>query len=178
MYIFMTNGTHDYLKRIQERHESEKMILMNSNISALLLHETAGETYFNEPRQFEVIDHVGDLSTDEGFVVMNHFPTTEEGSPLLEHSYKKRDRFVEEQAGFIASRILRPVRTNTYVVLTMWESEAFYNIWKNSPTFEQAHPQNILEKNIGLDRNVFASPAYVSTHTIFVEEADEELSVE
>lgn len=174
MNIFMTNGTFDYLKRIKEKHPQEMLLLMENDNSALLLHETARSTIFNEPRRFEIIEGVGDLDTS-GFVVMNHIPVTDEGRPVIEYRFKNRHRLIEKQAGFIALRVLRPLKNNTYVILTMWKDEYSFQLWKQSADFKNAHKEKETPQTIGVQANVFAGPSYVSTYLIR-EEEEENLS--
>lgn len=170
----MTNGTFDYLKRIQEKHPQEhSLLLMRNADSALLLHETNSSTIFKEPRRFEVIISKGELRTDDGFIVMNHIPTTDEGRPLLEHRFKSRDQLVEQQHGFVAIRMLRPLKNNTYVILTMWEDEQSFRLWQQSTAFQKAHKQKETDKNTSVHSDIFAGPTYIATYVIQIDEAEE-----
>ncbi len=82
MKIYMTSGTYEYLQTKRNAVGSETTILMQNENTSLLLHETIGDTFFNEPRSYEVIDASGALR-ENGFVVMNNIPVTDEGRPVL-----------------------------------------------------------------------------------------------
>jgi heme oxygenase (mycobilin-producing) len=99
MNIFITFGTVDYLPKIKEQHSAEKMVLMQSPDNALLLHETDGETVFNEGKHYEVIDAVGDIQQG-GFAVLNNIPVREEGRPIFEYRFSQRTGLIEKEPGF------------------------------------------------------------------------------
>jgi heme oxygenase (mycobilin-producing) len=165
MNIFITTGTYDYLKRIVEKYPNEKIITMVNEDGALLLHETSGETVFKEPRKYEVLDSTGQI-TKNGFVVMNHIPVTDEGRPLFEHQFKNRPRIVDSEPGFIANRVLRPISSNTYIILTVWDQEISFESWKNSESFPLPHEKAASEIGIDEQPQIFASQSYVRKYTI------------
>lgn len=163
MNIFITAGTLDYLKRIEKKYPSETMVTMANVSGALLLHETNGTTVFKEPRKYEVFDSAGDFKRN-GYVVMNNFPVTDEGRPLFEQEFKNRAKILSNEPGFIAIRSLRPLSTNTYVTLTIWETVMDYQNSKNLNSFSKT----INKKEIGIDHQpkIFSSESYVSQYTI------------
>lgn len=167
MNLFMTSGTIDFLSRLKERHPEKQLVLMASDFSALLLHETKGKTIFNEPRCYEVIDSVGEIG-ENGFVVMNHIPITDEGRPLFEYRFKNRQRLVERQTGFVAIRVLRPIQGNTFVILTVWEDEYDFNRWRQSNDYQHAHP-----RNNKYQRDIFAGSPYTMKYVIATEDEEE-----
>jgi len=165
MNIYITTGTYDYLKRIVEKYPNEAIVTMVNGEDALLLHETNGETVFKEPRKYEVLDSSGEF-TNAGFVVMNHIPVTDEGRPLFEHQFKNRPRKVDNEPGFIANRVLRPLSSNTYIILTVWDKEISFENWKNSAAFPLSHGKPALEKGMDEQPQIFASKSYVRKYTI------------
>lgn len=138
MKVYMTGGTYDYLLKIKESHPSETMLLMIYEDQALLLHETDGETIFKEPRKFDVLESVGGFSKAR-FIVMNNIPVAEEGRALFEHRFKNRNRVIEKMPGFVGIRVLRPLSSDTYVIVTLWEDESDFEGWKKSEAFGKAH---------------------------------------
>jgi heme oxygenase (mycobilin-producing) len=170
MKIYMTNGTFDFLKTVQNKNSAEKMVLMQDADNALLLHETEGKTLFNEPRSYEVLDSTGSLES-RGFIVMNNIPVTEEGRPLFEYRFKNRAGAVENEPGFISIRVLRPLSSDTYVILTQWESEKDFKNWQDSKAYEKAHEKRGTDQGIDVQRpNIFARPSFVTTY--YIPEAD------
>lgn len=159
MNVFITTGTYDYLKKIYEEHKEENVILMQNEDSALLYHETEGQTFFNQPRSYEIVDGKGDIQNGQ-FIVMNNIPVTEEGRPIFEYRFKNRSALIDNMQGFKGIRILRPKSSDTYIVLTSWENEESFENWQNSLSFEKAHANASQDSTKG--PNIFARPSYVT----------------
>ncbi len=158
MNLYMTAGTYEFLKKIATKHSGELLITMINENGALLLHETAGDTFFQQPRKYEVLERSGDLKK-EGVVVMNNIPVKDDGRPVFEHQFKNRSGKAENSPGFIAFRFLRPKSSNTYVVMTVWENEDYYQKWQNSISFIESHKNS-------KGSNVFVSAPYTSKYLI------------
>lgn len=165
MKIYITTGTYSFLKGMAKEHPHENMLLAENEDGALLLHETEGETLFKEPRKYEVFDSAGNFP-DKGFVVMNNIPVTDEGRPIFEYHFKNRAKQIENQPGFIAIRVLRPLSSNTYVVLTVWENEDAFKTWKNSESFKGAHSHKGEKSPMEPQTKIFASSSYTTKYTI------------
>ena len=138
MYIYMTTGTFDYLKKVESKYGSETMIIMQNMNGSLLLHESSSESVFKEPRKYEVFNSNGHLE-NSGFVVMNNIPVTDEGKPLFEYQTKNIDQMIKSGPGLIAIRVLKPLSSSTYVILTQWEDESAFSNWKTSKSYEKVH---------------------------------------
>lgn len=168
MNLFMTTGTYDYLQKLREKHADETMVLMQGENTTLLLHETDGETIFQTPRRYEVVDGTGTFK-EKGYFVLNNIPVTDEGRPIFEHRFKNRAGAIENEPGYVAFRVLRPLDSDTYVVLTEWESPAFFERWKESQAFKSAHPKS--GDSAGEKRpNIFSGASYVTTYKAKPEE--------
>lgn len=169
MNLFMTTGTYEFLKKLRDKHATETMVLMQGENTTLLLHETDGKTIFQTPRRFEVVDGTGKFR-EKGFFVMNNIPVADEGRPVFEHRFKNRAGAIENEPGYIAFRVLRPVGSDTYVVLTEWESPAFYEKWKESQAFAKAHAKPSEEGPEKPRANIFSGSSYVTTYKAKPEE--------
>lgn len=170
MNVYMTNGTLDYLLKIKESHRNDSMLLMVREDAALLLHETSGETVFKEPRGYETIEAIGTFEK-AGYVVMNHIPVTEEGRPIFEHRFKNRDGAIDNQPGFVGIRVLRPLSSDTYVILTLWKNEADFDGWKNSSDFGKSHQKGGSgPEGVKPPRKIFSGASYVTKYYIPLEE--------
>ncbi len=167
MNVYITTGTYDFLKTIKDKNPNETMLLMQNGETALLLHETSEKTVFYSPRRYEVVDGKG-LLQEKGFVVMNNIPVTEEGRPILEYRFKNRTGLIESEQGFIAIRVLRPIRSDTYVILTVWEKESDFLRWTNSKSFHQAHQKK--QETPSSSTNIFSGASYVTKYTLISEE--------
>ncbi|SFG01604.1 Heme-degrading monooxygenase HmoA [Halobacillus alkaliphilus] len=137
MKVSMTNGTLNYLAKLDKQHPDAHLLFMQDQDKTVAYYE--GENpIFEEGREYEIVDSVGSLQP-KGYVVMNNIPVADEGRPVFEDRFKNRAGNVENMEGFQAIRILRPVKGNTYVVLTQWRNAQDFEDWKNSQSFEQAH---------------------------------------
>jgi heme oxygenase (mycobilin-producing) len=166
MKVYLTSGTPDYLMKIKAQHPEENLVLMNNLDSAILVHETNGESLFNEPRKYEVIDSAGTLG-QEGFAVLNNIPVTDEGRPLFEDRFLNRPRLIENEPGFQAIRVLRPLSSNTFIILTIWKNEGAFENWQKSKAYEQTHKNRGTEAGIDSAKpNIFESASYVSKYYI------------
>ncbi len=164
MNIYMTTGTHGFLQKLMESHPEEEMILMQGG-DALLLHETNGESVFESPRSYEVVDQTGNLP-HSGFVVFNNIPVSDEGRPLFEYRFKNRAGLIEEVAGFIAIRVLRPLNSDTYSIMTVWEDEKSFQGWQESKQYQKAHEKRGTEEGIDSTKDIFPRSSYVTKYFV------------
>ncbi|KKK36414.1 hypothetical protein WQ57_19250 [Mesobacillus campisalis] len=168
MKIYLTSGTSEFLRKLRDKHPSEKMLLMGDDESSVLLHETEGNTVFSSPRKYEVLDSAGSFSKAE-FIVMNNIPVTDEGRPVFEYRFKNRQGKIENQPGFAALKVLRPLSSNTYVILTAWENRMAFERWKESDSFQNAHQKP--GGNSGAHpQTIFSGASYITTYSIAEEE--------
>jgi len=140
MKAFMTNGTVDFLQKMNVKHPDISFSLMSNNSGALAYYEAEKKNVFSSGRVYDIIATKGEIG-QEGFVVINNIPIKDEGKPVFEDAFKKQQDAVESMPGFQAFRLLRPQKGNTYVVFTQWESEIYFKHWKDSDEFKQAHAE-------------------------------------
>ncbi|WP_080847461.1 antibiotic biosynthesis monooxygenase family protein [Cytobacillus gottheilii] len=164
MFMYFTSGTYDFLKNIKEKHTNEKLVLLENENNALLIHESSGSTFFSAPRSYEIFESAGEFS-EPGFAVLNNIPVTDEGRPLFEYRFKNRKGKIENEPGFIGLRVLRPQKDNTYIVLTFWEDEKSFNNWQKSNSFKQAHskPDGQKEEQ-SKPPQIFAGASYITKY--------------
>lgn len=141
MKAYMTNGTVDFLLKLNDQHPNLHFHLMTSPSSTLAYYEGNVKNVFVSGRAYDVLIHTGELQED-GFVVMNNIPVTEEGRPVFEERFKKRQHAVDAMPGFQAFRLLKPHKGNTYIVFTQWRRKVDYENWKNSEQFSEAHKKS------------------------------------
>lgn len=169
MNVFITSGTYDFLKTIQQKHSSESMILMDSPRGAALVHETSGKTVFSSPRRYEVVDASGQI-VNHGYVVLNNIPVTDEGRPLFEHRFKNRAGAIENEPGFVSIRVLRPLDSDTYVIFTQWKDAKAFENWKSSQAYSEAHKKRGTEEGLDKKPQIFSGASYVTTFTVPTEQ--------
>ncbi|GAQ19625.1 heme-degrading monooxygenase HmoB [Oceanobacillus picturae] len=138
MKAFMTNGTIDFLLKLDEKHKDIPFHFMTSNSNGLAYYEGNKKSVFSAGREYEILIEKGDI-LDDGYVVMNNIPVIEDGQASFEARFKKRGNDVDMMPGFQAFRFLKPRKGHTYVVFTQWQSEQDFENWKNSEQFKQSH---------------------------------------
>lgn len=161
MFFYVTYGTLDYLQKIAQSHPNEKMHLMNGENQAILFYESDKKSLFQSPHQFEILDQAGELLSDE-YAAFNHIPVAPEERPLFENRFKNRAGKIESEPGFLALRFLRPIKSETYLIATFWESETDYKSWKNSNSFDQAHSTPSTKG--ANQQSMFLRPPYVASY--------------
>lgn len=170
MYIYLTSGTGDFLEQVKNKYSNEHMILIHGEGNSVLIHETEGKTVFATPRKFEVLDSVNDLE-EHGFFVFNNIPVTDEGRPVFEHRFLERSRAIENEPGFVAFRLLRPIKSDTYIVMTQWHGPHSFEAWKSSKAYETAHARR--DDSTGIrQQNIFSAASYVTTYSAIPKEED------
>lgn len=114
---------------------------------------------------YDVIDASGDLAS-EGFFVLNNIPVTDEGRPVFEQRFLNRARAIEDEKGFLAIRVMRPMDSDTYVILTEWKDEADFKNWQSSQAYNKAHAKRGTDEGIDKRPSIFAGPSFVTTYTV------------
>ena len=61
--------------------------------------------------------------------------------------------------GFVRMEILRPLKSDYYVVLTYWESPKDFETWTESPEFQEAHSRRP-------PKEMFSGPNVFEMHEI------------
>ncbi|MBP2241088.1 heme-degrading monooxygenase HmoA [Cytobacillus eiseniae] len=160
MNIHMTSGTFDFLYKVKEKYPHESMYLMQDMYNAVLLHETEKSSVFNTPRSFQVIDSFGSID-NIGMVVMNNIPVIDEDRPLIEFKLKNTKQMAN-QKDLLALRVLRPLKANTYIVLTLWKNEAAFMNWEASLHYKELFSLTVPNKQAQL----FIGSSYVKKYWI------------
>lgn len=164
----MTNGTKDLMEKIMIKHENLTIHLMNSAASTLAYYEDDKKSIFKAGRAYEIIVQNGNIE-EEGYVVMNNIPLSEEGIPVFEYRFKKRQKDLNTVEGFQAFRLLKPQKGNTYVVLTQWATEEDYEAWKDSDNFTKAHQNQAIKPPA-----YFTERPFITAYSMGDEEEEEE----
>ncbi|WP_067729785.1 antibiotic biosynthesis monooxygenase family protein [Oceanobacillus damuensis] len=167
MKAYMTSGTIDYLKGIDQEYPDLHLYLMTNSEGGIAYYENSEKKIFNAGRVFEVVMQTGEIQ-EEGYVVMNNIPVSDESKPGFEHRFKNRRNTVETMPGFQAFRLLKPLQGNTYVVFTQWGSVADFDNWKDSEQFKEAHKNQQAKQPAYTNERPF-----LTTCNMYIEDEDE-----
>lgn len=138
MKAYTTKGTYDFLKKLPDKYPDVELHFMSGNSGTLAYYENHKKNIFSAGKTYEVLTNSG-LIKENGYVVMNNIPVTDEGKAVFEDQFKTRQKNMEKVPGFQAFRLLKPKKGNTYVVFTQWASEKHYEDWKSSAHFQNQH---------------------------------------
>ncbi|MEO4054562.1 antibiotic biosynthesis monooxygenase [Solibacillus sp. CAU 1738] len=163
MFIYFTSGTADYMEKMRKKYASEKVFILHGEGNTVLVHESEKKSIFATPRKYEVLDSVGELQ-QKGYFVLNNIPVSDEGRPIFENRFLNRAGSIDKEPGFIAFRLLRPLDSNTYIVMTQWAGPASFEAWKTSQAFKQAH-SNKGEATGVMKQNIFNAASYVTKYS-------------
>lgn len=151
------------MESLQKKHKNEQTIVMHGKGNSLLLHESEGPSFFQTPMKYDVIGSAGSFE-DKGFFAFNNISVTDEGRPIFEHWVLSHVDAIENESGFIAHRLLRPLGSNTYIILTQWSKKVFFDLWKESLSYQQLLAAT--ETGTGLEKkpHMFSSAPYITTY--------------
>ncbi|WP_100371949.1 antibiotic biosynthesis monooxygenase family protein [Bacillus sp. FJAT-45037] len=150
MSVFITN----------EQPTNTAYITLTSKEDTLYYTEHHEQT---DGKQYSTMNENGDLPT-AGFVVLNNIPVTDEGREQFEERFKNRAGLVEKEPGFKAIRILRPETDDTYIVMTIWDTEQSFKKWQESQAYSHAHKKRGTDS--GLKTSIFPRPSFVTTYQV------------
>ncbi|CAM4061353.1 antibiotic biosynthesis monooxygenase family protein [Lederbergia lenta] len=172
MYTYITSGTYEFLKKLENQYPEEKITLMQNINTALLWHETTEATIFQSPRKYEVINSIGDIAA-HGFVVCHNIPVSDEGRPVFEYRFTSHHKYAQNESGFLATRLLRPLSSDTYIIMTMWKDKAAFEAWEETAGFKKEQ-YNLNSVKSTENINLFSGAAYISTFIVDEEELEHE----
>ncbi len=142
MNFYLTTGTFSFLKRLQDKRTNLPLILLSNPKTAALIHETDQKTIFSSARKFEVLEGFGSLK-QEGFFALYNIPVSLDDRPAFEFDLKNKLTSVKNEYGIQAMRLLRPIKSDTYVVMTNWNNEQSYSKWDATPLYsKKSNPFN------------------------------------
>lgn len=72
-------------------------------------------------------------------VVQNRVPVAEGQEEAFLDRFRTRRGLVDARPGFVRNMVLRPIKGNHFIVLTIWESEEHFRAWTESDAFKEAH---------------------------------------
>lgn len=159
MYIYL-------LDKEREQDTKNNVIVMKGKDKSLFLMET--DTRIDElgenDQAYHVLDAERELKGDT-YAVCNNIPVTEDGKETFEQRFQNRARKIENEPGFVAIRVCRPLNSDTYVIITLWDTEEAFKNWKESKAYNHAHKKR--GTDMGIDKQkpqIFPRPSFVEMY--------------
>ncbi len=97
-------------------------------------------------------------------VVSNRIQVAQGHEKEFEQRFEGRAGLVEHMPGFVRLEILRPIKSDYYIVLTHWENEAAFRAWTESVEFKEGHRNRP-------PAEIFAGPNVFEMHEV-IQQAD------
>ena len=72
-------------------------------------------------------------------VVQNHIPVDPSMAVDFEGRFSNTNENLRHRKGFVKNEILRPIKGDSYIVLTYWETMEDFKAWTESDDFKKAH---------------------------------------
>jgi|SRR5699024_3895774 len=168
MRAYMTSGTLDFLEKIAAKQSHLSFFYMTRASSTLAYYEDSenSKSVFAAGRAFDIMISKGEV-LEEGYVVMNHIPITEEGKPVFENRLKQREEPIGLLKGLQAFRLLKPMKGNIYIIFSQWTSKDDYDDWKQTEDYKTS-----LENHAVKPPAYFASRPFINTYQMYIEDED------
>lgn len=163
MHFYLTSGTPEFMERLTNKYPNEKMILMHGQGNSVVMHESEKKSVFATPRKFEVIDGAGEFE-QRGFVAMQNIPVLDESRPVFENGILAGIAHLKKETSLIAYRLLRPIKAETYMIVTQWAGPTSFEMWTKSNDFTQ-HVAKLIDSTTFPTQNMFYSKTYTTTYT-------------
>lgn len=163
MNFYLTSGTPEYMDKIVQKYSKENMILLHGQGNSVVIHESDKKSVFATPRKFEVIDGEGAFE-QRGFFAFHNVPVVDESRPLFENRIVQAIAPLKTDDSLIAYRVLRPIKSEIYMVITQWAGPASFDVWTNSASFQNTLAP-LLDSSSSATQNLFNAKTYVSTYT-------------
>ncbi|MCQ4087601.1 antibiotic biosynthesis monooxygenase [Saccharibacillus sp. JS10] len=158
MFLYLFPGT------MPEDPQLEHVYELKSDEETFYVFEATHplDTSIDSRSAYQAIDSSGTLAG--GFAVLNNIPVSEDGRSAFEERFMNRARRVESMEGFAGIRVLRPLQGDTYIILTIWQSEDHFKKWQDSEAYNHAHQKRDTPQGITQQRpEIFARPSFVKT---------------
>ncbi|ALS77749.1 antibiotic biosynthesis monooxygenase family protein [Planococcus kocurii] len=164
MKLYKWTGPQDQVEQIKADQPNANMTQLQNEKEAVVLYEAGDGTTLRNAEAYEVLNAVGHIE-DGGYAVFNNIPVTDEGRDLFESRFQNRAGMVEKEPGFAAIRVLRPLYSDTYTILTLWKDEKSFKDWQESQAYGHAHAKRGTKEGIDKRPNIFPRPSFVTTYT-------------
>lgn len=161
MYLYKWLGSEEEGVAIVQQYPAA--LQLKNEEASIVFFESAEQINIPQAEQYEVLDATGELAA-KSFAVCNNIPVTDDGREQFEGRFQNRARLIEHEQGFVAIRVLRPLQSDTYVILTLWESEIDFINWQESQAYNKAHTKRGTQEGIDQRPNIFPRSSFVTTY--------------
>ena len=156
------------MEKVVDKHAKERIILLHGQTNTVLLHESEKKSIFAVPRQFQVLDSVGQFE-QRGYYVFHNISLTDESKEVFEQKWLSNSATLKNNDALIAYRFLKPKKYEPYIIITQWAGPASYEVWTKSQSYiEQIAP--LFDKTSSLVNDMFSTASHIATYQAPVRE--------
>lgn len=134
MYVYLATGTSDFMELLQKKYKKENMTVLYGGQQSLLMHVTEGKTKFATPQSFEVVDAKGEFQ-ESGYYTITFIDIFDDSHESFLGRIKSKDLAFTHEPGFIAYKLLRPLKSTVCAIIQQWTGANSYQAWKNSSAY-------------------------------------------
>lgn len=163
MNFYITSGTSDYMEKLVAKQKKETLFLLHGQGNSVVLHESEKKSVFAVPRKFEIISGAGELE-QRGYFVFYNMPIISDDGPVFEKKISDLLETFERDVTFISYRFLRPVKEETYILLTQWVGPASYEVWTNSNAYKNTWAAIVSGTQSSVQK-LFNASTYITTYS-------------
>lgn len=142
MYTYLTHGSDYYMNRLIDQHQERELLKFNGPEDVILYEETDQKSVFSTPESFEVVEAIGDL-TDDKPLMLRYFQVTDDHRKSAESALTSHDANFYEYEGFQAFRLLRPLRTQSYIAVFQFDTVELAEDFKKSSLYRTLYDNEV-----------------------------------
>lgn len=136
MYIYLATGTADFMEHLQAKYKKENMTVLYGGQQSVLMHVTEGKTKFATPQSFEVVEEVGEFEPG-GFYAITYIDIFEDSQLSFENRLKSKSFHFVNEPGFIAYKLLKPIKSTVFAIIQQWTGPNSYQVWRDSANYAE-----------------------------------------
>lgn len=134
MYVYLATGTSDFMEILQKKYKKENMTVLYGGQQSLLMHVTEGKTKFATPQSFEVVDSANEFA-DNGFYTITYIDIFVDSLISFEGRMQAKNFHFVNEPGFIAYKLLKPIKSSVFAIIQQWTGANSYEAWKMSANY-------------------------------------------
>lgn len=142
MYTYLTHGSDYYMNQLIDRHADRPLLKFNGQEDVILYEETDQSSVFSAPESFEVVEAIGEI-TDDQPLMLRYFQVTDEHRKSAETALTSHDANFNAYDGFQAFRLLRPLRTQSYIAAFQFDTAERAEAFKKSSLYRKLYDHDV-----------------------------------
>ncbi|TDM07478.1 antibiotic biosynthesis monooxygenase [Macrococcus lamae] len=144
MYTYLTHGSEYYMQRLIDNNNDRTLMKYAGQEDIILYEETTEKSVFSSPESFEVVESDGSM-TDDAPLMLRYFQVSDERRKAAESRLTGEKNFAEYD-GYIAYRLLRPLRGQTYCVALQFQDEDMLDDFRKSSVYREHYENAVLKQ--------------------------------